>query len=1484
MATRRDIEDLIKQLQVAEQHASGGASVLVDAPLFSQAVEALGRLEQALDNRPSLIKKLNEKIMKLESELETLRSATRVDELERKIQRLEGELQRSYATKNFTLKNGLLEIEKAYRDFITASPAVQSLWDEITLLLVEDKESAPSHILARRNQHAARVAEAAAEAVAAAAAATAAAAAGTTPIMGPGGEPLDHPTSYVQQQVDKFKDYTFTPGTLDPAHPAPSGPGYAHPHYFPGHAGQPGSFWEADARAIEQPNDDRPLGLDTDALREQYDRVGTAAEGAVPRMQYDTLVPPGPSPLRPVSLFGAGADRAPDASALDAARDELHASLDQLRTMFAPYTWAPTPLAAAAGTAGAGPGAAAGAEGGGGGAAGEAGARAPPDAAAFETMAESLEVSVARLREYFSRMGWAPGAAAGPGGSSAAAGASGEGVTPDARALDAQADAILSSIQHLRAQFQAAAAARAAAAGDGGAASDGDGAAGRAAVVPDARYFETQADSIAASLDELMRLYSRSSNDLTFPTVNGRGPGGSWASPSTAGLAPGSSGVLPPGAAPDARAGDVAGDVGSASVQPMVDLFSSFLAHLQATQGGSGPGGPWAWAGGAGPAPPGGSGGAGEGAEGAEGAGPSGDGTGEAASVAGSRQQQQLQPADLVRMFAAYARAWPTAAAAGRAAVVVGGGGSTAGGGGGGVGSAGASVRLSPSPSPSGDYDLSYGGAGGGGGGGGAGGLGAGGGGVSFGGFGSLPPLPPAAPPPVRFRISINTSEAAAGGTLNAHLSPIPSTAAFVLGDADGGTPAAAGTPLTPSASSTPYAPNGGGAAGTSFPAAASAAAATPAGSAAAGSGDAGAATLGSAAAAAAAPGSTSASGKKSGKRAASRASTASAAPGAAAVDILLASLESKHGKGLTTSPDAVAVWRDLLTLLGVDPDSRPIPRSGTGALASSSTRTAGAAAGSGAGAGAGSGSGSGGAHLGAAGGTAEGEAEAAGGEAAATEKKKKKKKKKRRKKGGAAGAEAEGAEGNAGGVENGEGGEAGAAGEAGGSGAGGEGGAVRVARSRAAAGGEEAEAAEVDEEEWVSRGEGSDYEDDWEDDEGEEGEEAAVTKRSAAAAGASAGSGGARAGGDGGAAGGLGGGAGEGEGTAGSTAGGAAGAGAGAFAASNGAADGGAQGQQGEAAEAAAEGAGGAGGASAAPRLVRSASAAAALAAAAAAASPYGESPDVAVSGAADPHAAAAASGPFGSASGSDAGTGSDVDDADGGAVEAGPGLVAGGVRFQITLSEIAAAPEEQPAVQFRANVAEGPRGADPAQLERAEAEVMQLKLLRHSLSEQLGATQELVTHLNRQLKGVLEEREDLAARAERLSSELGAARSAASEARSESDHFMRELVDTKVQLAEVQGEYMQVYQALKRALGNEKGMMAKIEELERILAVVGPGDVAYDDEYEDAVRSTAAGHGGSGGGVARSGSAPRSTAELAAAAAADAKAAAGVGVGRRG
>lgn len=46
----------------------------------------LAAAPQALDNRPSLIKKLNEKMTGLEAELALLRDQTRVNELERKVQ------------------------------------------------------------------------------------------------------------------------------------------------------------------------------------------------------------------------------------------------------------------------------------------------------------------------------------------------------------------------------------------------------------------------------------------------------------------------------------------------------------------------------------------------------------------------------------------------------------------------------------------------------------------------------------------------------------------------------------------------------------------------------------------------------------------------------------------------------------------------------------------------------------------------------------------------------------------------------------------------------------------------------------------------------------------------------------------------------------------------------------------------------------------------------------------------------------------------------------------------------------------------------------------------------------------------------------------------------------------------------------------------------------------------------------------------------
>ncbi|GFH28581.1 uncharacterized protein HaLaN_27093, partial [Haematococcus lacustris] len=78
----------------------------------------LDQLQEQLSLKPSVAKKLAEKIKALEAELATTRAASRVIDLERKVQRLEAELKQSYASKNFTLKSGLLEIEKRYRDAI----------------------------------------------------------------------------------------------------------------------------------------------------------------------------------------------------------------------------------------------------------------------------------------------------------------------------------------------------------------------------------------------------------------------------------------------------------------------------------------------------------------------------------------------------------------------------------------------------------------------------------------------------------------------------------------------------------------------------------------------------------------------------------------------------------------------------------------------------------------------------------------------------------------------------------------------------------------------------------------------------------------------------------------------------------------------------------------------------------------------------------------------------------------------------------------------------------------------------------------------------------------------------------------------------------------------------------------------------------------------------------------------------------------------
>ncbi|KXZ53993.1 hypothetical protein GPECTOR_5g105 [Gonium pectorale] len=1213
--SRKDIEELLKQLREAGEAAGSDGVVTVEVPLFRQALDGLERLEQALDNRPSLIKKLNEKIIKLEGELEILRNETRVNELERKVQRLEVELQRSYATKNFTLKNGLLEIEKAYRDFISASPAVQGLWDEITLLLVEDKESLPQHILLRRQQMVQRAQEAATP---------------DSPVAPADAQATEHPsapassTSFVQRQVDKFKDYTWTPGTLDPLdpnHPHNQHLQIAYPHYFPGLPGQ--------AEAIRGGGDADTAGAEAEAasadpaalaaLREQYDAVAAAAAASgslLPTAPHWGSLAPEPSPLRPVSLFSTGGSdgRPPDASSASV-RDELSASLDHLRSLFAQFSWAPTPLGAAAGAAAASSESA-------------GGPRRMPDASALVAMDESLEVSIERLRAHFGQMRWAVVAASGSGGSGAQAPGSSP-LTPDARYFDAQAEAILASAQRLRSLFQEAAlAAAGAAASAGGNGAGGAGAAGAGTtaggapgsgsvpVIPDARYFQTQADAITASVDELLRLYDRSSNANAMALL---------ASGGAAHQGPWSAGTARPGASatgaaaaltPDARAGDSAGDVASASVQPMVDLFSSFLGHLEATRG-PGASGPWPWfgrSGGTAAAPP--------GAAGASG----GEAPADTIDVQGG---EALSAEDLVRLFAQYVRGWSGNGAAAAALNAAGrragaaGAAAASGAAGGSDGPVSIGGAINPVPCASSDWTSPLGSRTtgqlellpGGGAGPGAGAVPAGSGAD---GNGATPASSSSPAPALRFRISVNTSDAAGAGLVSAHLSAGPSSVSLAS------------------------APGGAG-------------------------------------------------GVAAGGRAAERDRDVEAAD-SSVVD------ERAAGSG-----------RQAAEVYG-NPDYAE------GEAAGTSNRTAQGASGDNAA----TGGQEGGAAIYEAGDAgsqlphrtlSEEEAEAVRAAAAAAS------------------------------LPYGEGA------AHGGAGAGGDGSGGHVGQDFPLGPGDEslslataAEAAGLADRRQERRLSRSDT---------VEGEAAGDTDTEA------------------------------------------------------------------------------------------------------------GPSPRM---GNIDADA-----GPTDAGAGEPAAGGEwDWAGEDGASADAGPGLVAGGVRFQITLSEItpaddapagpatAATPppgQDATVMQFRADVG---AGADAEAMAKAEAELAQLRQVRSALSEQLSATQELVLHLNRQLKGALEGREDMAARAERLAAELSTTLAAAEEARAESDAFMRDLVETKVQLAEVQGEYMQVYQALKRALGNEKDMMAKIDELERILAVVGPGDVALEEDYVHSVGRAAGTSGGAGADMA--------------------------------
>lgn len=151
--------DVIKVLQGKCKQGEG--HVEVEADLLQSCIAGLQEAEdlrgqlalaqEQLTLKPSVAKKLNEKIRALEAELQETRQVSKVADLEKKVQRLEVELKQSYATKNFTLKNGLLDIEKRYRDLIVTDTGVQELWGDVMVLLNEGEVShAVPAVIAKR--------------------------------------------------------------------------------------------------------------------------------------------------------------------------------------------------------------------------------------------------------------------------------------------------------------------------------------------------------------------------------------------------------------------------------------------------------------------------------------------------------------------------------------------------------------------------------------------------------------------------------------------------------------------------------------------------------------------------------------------------------------------------------------------------------------------------------------------------------------------------------------------------------------------------------------------------------------------------------------------------------------------------------------------------------------------------------------------------------------------------------------------------------------------------------------------------------------------------------------------------------------------------------------------------------------------------------------------------------------------------------------
>ncbi|GAX82274.1 hypothetical protein CEUSTIGMA_g9703.t1 [Chlamydomonas eustigma] len=451
--------ELIQYLQ--SKCKTDDENILLETRLVRVAVEGLGEvsvLEKQLDEandllslKPTLAKKLNDKIKSLQAEIEVLRSDTKVNELERKVQKLEAELKQSYATKNFTLRDGLLEIEKNYRDFIHQSEDVEELWGEIMHLLAEDREGLPPTSHNRRPRHR------------------------QSGEAGHGGS-LSRPPPTVVGSVVKWSTVTLDPhAVLQQGPMVPPGDGDQHGtvhdqvvKYQEAGVGfslpvdlavagvqmRGAGSQQHDSSRTWNPNILVPHIIHRDepdarSLEIAPDTILASGQGSTAAVQetrgmYSSMMPPmssmPASPLRPVNLFPNGVD----ASYLQQQADVMSACVAQLRELYSSVTHS------SASTTHHGhrlptnsdkdvdlkPND------------GSVDSRRSPDARYFDNQAEELQVSLQELLKLYSDLGtWAASNASHPGPSTSAAAAR---RAADASYFTCKAEAVLSSIEHLR--------------------------------------------------------------------------------------------------------------------------------------------------------------------------------------------------------------------------------------------------------------------------------------------------------------------------------------------------------------------------------------------------------------------------------------------------------------------------------------------------------------------------------------------------------------------------------------------------------------------------------------------------------------------------------------------------------------------------------------------------------------------------------------------------------------------------------------------------------------------------------------------------------------------------------------------------------------------------------------------------------------------------------------------------------------------------